>query len=183
MSQLENLVKPIVEVLFSEEPVTLNSRNQITLAAWSFKNAMVYEALRYHHSWYYLALERKALKENLQPPERTSIWIVKCVEHQGAYCLTKDLTGIADRSIGQVNGYATTMGFGPLAIQVLSIRPPESIELEANVFTKLQPVPWNRATLCIWPVQQANISWPPSIGLLGETGLQTLSERWKSSSP
>jgi len=35
MSQLENRVKPIIEALFSQEPVRLDNINQITLAQWS----------------------------------------------------------------------------------------------------------------------------------------------------
>ncbi len=182
MSQLEDRAKPIVEALFSQEPIVMDSNYQAILGAWSVKNAMVFEALQLHHSWYFLATERTALKETLQPPTRTSVWIAKCVEHQGAYCSASDLAGITDVSIGQVNGYVTTMGFGPLAIQVLNTRLAESITPNAKVITNPRPGPWDQATLRIWPVQQAHISWPPSIGLSGEIGLQTLSERWNPGS-
>lgn len=181
MSQLENRVKPIVEALFSEEPVTLDSGDQTALTVWSVKNAMIFEALRHNRPWFFVESERRALGETLQVTPRTSVWIAKCVGHGGAFCSASDLKGIAGVSANQVEVYITTMGFGPLAIQVLSGRLPEVVAPNPSMTADQRPGPWDRVTLRIWPVQQERVVWPASIGLSGEVGLEAFSKRWSPS--
>jgi hypothetical protein len=178
MSELENRVKPIVEALFSEEPVTLKSDDQATLALWSVKNAMVFEELRGAQSRFFVQTERKALKETLQPTQLTSVWIAKCVWHGGPYCSASNLSGVVEASADQVKAYITTMCFGPLAIQVGSIKLPESIGPGTNVTADMRPGPWPSTALQIWPTQQEQVCWPPSVDLLGEAGLEEFRRRW-----
>jgi hypothetical protein len=182
MSQLENRVKPLVEVLFDEESVTLDSSDQTALAAWSVKNAMVFEALGPDQPWFFVESERKALREALQPAPRTSVWIAKCVGHGGVFCSARDLSGVSGASVDQVKVYVTTMGFGPLAIQVLNGKLPDAVAPSATVTADLRPGPWNRVLLRIWPAQRESVVWPASVGLSGEVGLETLSKRWSPSS-
>jgi hypothetical protein len=178
MSQLENRVKPVVEALFSEESLGLDSDNQTVLAAWSLKNAMVFEALRHNRSWFFVESERKALRDTLEPGPRSSVWIAKCVGHKGVFSSASDLKGVVEVSADQVKVYVTTMGFGPLAIQVLSGKLPDTVALSTNITADLRPGPWDRITLRIWPVQQERVVWPAFVGLLGEVGLVTFSKRW-----
>jgi hypothetical protein len=182
MSQLENRVKPLVEALFNEKSVTLDSSDQTALAAWSVKNAMVFEALGLDRSWFFVETERKALREALRPAPRTSVWIAKCVDHGGVFCSASDLGGVAGVSVDQVKVYVTTMGFGPLAIQVLSGNLPDAIAPSTTITADLRPGPWNRVTLRIWPAQRESVVWPASVGLSGGLGLETLSKRWSPSS-
>ena len=183
MSQLEQQVKPIVEAIFSQESVLINSRQQAILGAWAVKNAMVLEALRPAQPWFYLPSERISLKETLYPPAQTYAWIAKCVEYNGSYSIASNLAGIANELTSQVSGYVTTMGFGPLALQVLSMRLPESVPQNATVTASVQPGPWDQSTLCIWPSQQISQKWPPLFGLSGKIGMQALSERWMPGGP
>lgn len=178
MSQLENRVKPIVESLFSEKRVTLDSHDQATLAAWSFKNAMVFEALRLNRSWFFDESERRSLRLAQQPVPWTSVWIAKCVDYGGDFCLGVDLKGVAGASPNEVKVYLTTMSFGPLAIQVLSGKLPEAVMLNTTVTADLRPEPWDRTTLRIWPVQREGVAWPTSVGLVGLVGLEKFSKRW-----
>lgn len=178
MSQLEDRVKPIVEGLFDEESVVLDSSAQMALAAWAGKNAMVYEVLRSEASWFFTNLERKAMRESLQLPPVSSVWIAKCVEHAGVYCKASDLGGFAEVSKDQVKTYVTTMSFGPLAIQVISSKVPSSISSGTDVMANVRLGPWSQVTLQIWPIQSEQITWPASMGLSSEFGLETFSERW-----
>jgi hypothetical protein len=182
MSQLEGRVKPIVEALLGSGSVFMDSRQQAILGTWAVKNAMIFEALRLDPPWFYLVAERKIFKETLQLPVQTFIWIAKCVEHNGFYCSLHDLTGIADESTNPISSCLTTMAFGALAIQVLSVRSQEAIAQHSQVISKLQSRSelWDQVALYIWPIQQTQISWPPANGLFGEVGLQAFSERWKS---
>lgn len=178
MSQLEVRVKPIVVALFGENQVTLNSGAQTALAVWSVKSAMVYEALSLNRSWFFTESEHRALRETLQPATQTSVWLAKCVGWKSAFCIAKDLTGTVENSAEKVKAYITTMGFGPLAIQVCSLKLPISDAPNIAVTGHQNPGPWNHITLNIWPVQQEQVTWPPSIGLSSELGLQAFSERW-----
>jgi hypothetical protein len=178
MSDLENRVKPIVEGLFGGELVTLDRSDQATLAAWAGKNAMVYEALRLEASWFFANSERQAMRESRQLPLRTSVWIAKCIEQASIFCSASDLGGVAKVSNGQVKAYVTTMGFGPLAIQVLSVKLPSSIPLNMPITADLRPGPWDQVAIQIWPIQAELVAWPASMGLSGELGLNTFSKRW-----
>jgi hypothetical protein len=181
MSQLEGQVKPVVEALLSPESTLIDSQKQASLGVWSVKNAMVFEALRDDRSWFYLSTERRTLKETLTPPVKTFVWIAKCVENNNLSCEGHNLTGIAIESSNPVSAYVTTMTFGALAIQVLSVRLQESNMQYSQVISNLRSGPWDQATLSIWPTIHKSIKWPPSIGLSGEAGLQAFTDRWKSS--
>jgi hypothetical protein len=178
MSRLENRVKPIVEGLFGDEPVTLDRGDQTTLAAWAGKNAMVYEALRLEAPWFFANSERRALSESLRLPPQTSIWIAKCVGQAGVFCSASDLSGVAEVSTDQVRAYVTTMGFGPLAIQVLSGKLSSPIPRSTIITGDLRPGPWDQVTIQIWPIQSGRVAWPASLGLSDELGLDTFSKRW-----
>lgn len=180
MSRLESQVKPIVEPLLGEANVTLDIRDQSTLAAWAVKTAMVFEALRLSCSrWFYEDQERADIRANLSPPHRTNVWIAKCVDLPGALCAASDLSDMPGDNAESVRGYTTTMGIGPLALQVLTIRVPTTVPPDAAITAAVRPGPWDRAILRIWPDPQAPVAWPPSIGLRGAEGLEALSERWR----
>jgi hypothetical protein len=178
LSRLENRVKPIIEGLFDEESVALGFSDQNTLAAWGVKNAMVHEALRLGTPWFFMNSERNAMRDSLQLPPLTSIWIAKCIEHNGVYCKASDLSGVSDVSKDLVKVYVTTMGFGPLAIQVVCRKFLNSIPTIMEVTTDMQLGPWDQVTLQIWPIHVKQIIWPASMGLIGEHGLDKFSERW-----
>lgn len=180
MSILEERVKPIVESLFGEESVILNNADQLALSVWAGKNAMVYEALRLEPSWFYTNSDRWTLREALRVPPSTSIWIAKCVEHHGVFCKASDLGGVAGSSRAQVKAHVTTMGFGSLAIQVLSVQLPSSSQPDIKVTADPRTGPWDQATIQIWPDPSEAITWPALIGLSGELGLDTLSKRWNT---
>lgn len=178
MSRLENRVKPIICALLSEDTITLDSGDQTTLAVWSLKNAMVLETLRPSRPWFYTKADRRELMDTLEPIQRTSIWITKCFGHLRTYCAASDLKGVAGQSGDQVEAYVTTMCFGPLAIQVLSTKLPNSILVGTTITADVRPGPWDSVTLQIWPPRQERVGWPPSVALSGEVGLLTFGERW-----
>lgn len=179
MSQLEGQVKPFVEELLKPKSTLIDTQQQASLGVWSVKNAMVFEALRDDQPWFYLSSERKTLKETLQPPMETFVWIAKCVDNNNLSCEGHDLSGIAVESANPVSAYVTTMTFGTLAIQVLSVRLHEPNMHYSQVISNLRSGPWDQVTLSIWPTQHEPIVWPPSIGLSGEAGLQAFYSRWK----
>jgi hypothetical protein len=181
MSQLEDQVKPVVEALLGPKSVFINSQQQSLLAIWSVKNAMVFEALRSDQSWFYSAKERENLRIAFQPPDQTYVWLAKVIEFDGPFTSSSNLGGIIKESTNPVSGYVTTMAFGNMAIQVLNIRLLTSDMQYSNLIFQQSPGPWDQTSLPIWPNQQTQLSWPPTIGLSGEFGLQVFSKRFKTS--
>jgi hypothetical protein len=177
MSQLENRVKPVVEILLDELPVSLDLQAQTILAAWAVKTAMVFEALGTKRVWFYSNSERKFLRDQLQVPLRTGVWIAKCVDPPAAYCSATQLRGDTPSVDGDVCTYATTMSFGPLAIQVITTRMPDEVPVDTRVTADVRVGPWDLVALPVWPSQSRATAWPPTVGLAGEMGLSALSDR------
>ena len=180
MSQLENDTKPIVEALLAETETTLAKSAQLVLAAWAVKNAMVFEAFYPDRRRFYSDLERQQMRSERTIPQRTAVWITKCVNQPNAYSAAKDLwTGEATNA---ARAYATTMAFGSLAIQVLTIRVLATVSESATVTYDIIDGPWDEVLLQIWPVHQDSVEWPPRQGLAAEIGLDLLTERFNPSS-
>jgi len=178
MSRLEDLVKPILEPIFNQETFLINYQQQSIFSAWAVKTTMVLEAIHNNGFLFYLPAERTSLMENLHPPALTYVWIAKCVDHLGCYSSASKLTGWTYDLPGHISGYCSTIGFGPLALQVVSMRLPGSTQVESAVISTSKAEPWSQATICVWPIQMEKQKWPPSLGLLGEAGLEELRKRW-----
>jgi hypothetical protein len=178
MSQLENRVKPIVDNIYNLKSVDLDSVSQMILGVWSVKSAMVFEALRPTQSWYFLDSEREAMMNSLDMPSWTYVWVAKCLNYQGVFTSGVDLSGIVNTLSEPVKGFVTTLGFGPLVIQVLNIRFSEAPDPSAKLMIDRPTSLLDSATLPIWPSQQQIVSWPPSNELSGESDLEALSKRW-----
>jgi hypothetical protein len=116
--------------------------------------------------------------KNLQMPSWTRVWIAKCMNYQGIFTSGADLGGVSNASSGPVRGYVTTLGFGPLAIQILNIRFTIATDPSAHLIMHRPHSPLDAATLPIWPSEHEIVSWPPSTELSGESDLDALSKRW-----
>ena len=179
MSDLENRAKPIIERFFLYEQVSLDQHDQTTLAIWICKNAMVYETLRHESSWFFTSQEHKLFRESFHLPLHTSIWIAKSVGFTGLFCTASDLNGIAIEHINHVKAYVTTMGFGPIAIQILNAKMSKPIPQYITIAGNLQPGPWDQTIIQIWSITADVISWPNKVGLNGELGLDNFAQRWR----
>jgi hypothetical protein len=179
MSDLENRVKPIIERFFLDEQVLLNERDQTTLAIWICKNAMVYETLRNEMPWFFTSQERQSFRELFHIPPQTSIWLAKSVGFTGLFCSATDLTGITAEPLNRVKAQVTTMGFGPIAIQIFNAKMSKPILQNVTIAGDLQLGPWNQTIIQIWPISADIVSWPNEVGLYGELGLNNFSQRWK----
>jgi hypothetical protein len=180
MSNLENHAKPIIERFFLNQKTFLDQSDQTTLAIWACKNAMVYETLRHNQPSFFTPQERKSFRESFQLPPNTSIWLAKIVEFAGLFCSASDLSGHAVGSFNQVDAYVTTMGFGPIAMQILNSKFSKPIDPSMTITGDLRSEPWDEITIQIWPTSTNIVSWPGKVGLNGELGLDNLSHRWKS---
>lgn len=175
MSRLENEMKPIVGSILDEQFRDLDVSSQTVIAVWAIKTAMALEALYPEREFFYSENERQNMRALSAIPERTSIWIAKCINQQNIYSAGKDLrTPPGDN---EAKAFVTTMAFGSLALQVVSIRITASLPKEIQVTYDTREGPWGKILLQVWPLVPYSQPWPPSYGLDGEWGLETLTER------
>ena len=175
MSKLEVEMKPIVESILAEQLRVLDVSSQAVIAVWAIKTAMALEALYPERVFFYSENERQNIRAVSAIPERTSIWIAKCVNQPNIYSAGKDLrTAPGDN---EAKAYVTTMAFGSLAIQVASIRTLANLPKESQITYDSREGPWDKILLRVWPIIPYSQQWPPSYGLDGEWGLEALTER------
>ena len=179
MSSLEGRTKPIVDRMLGLTKLPLSKEDQRTLGVWAVKTAMVVEALRDGVEWFYTEDERDQLRRDLQPPPRTTVWVAQAEGINGAYCAATDASDTFERNPNGVTAYITTMTFGALALQVMTLRMPPHIPEGTGVTTDVQPGPWSDCTLRVWPMESTRKYWPPPVTLNGELGVEALSRRFR----
>lgn len=179
MSRLENRAKPLIESLFDAQKTKLPPVHQCTLAEWSVKTAMVFEALRSGSTWFYTDSDRRSVARGAGLPPRTRVWAASCLNLPGTYCASSDLSESPKKGRNEGAAYVTTIAFRDLALQVVTARAPRDVSAEVPITTEIRTGPWEDATLSVWPPAEQAASWPPRLGLDGESGLNVLVDRWK----
>jgi hypothetical protein len=175
MSRLENQAKPVFESILDDQLRTITSSAQSTIAVWAMKTAMVLEGVGSEEAWFYVQEDRQRLCSERTIPAQTAVFLAKCVGQSDIYSAAKNYwTSV---QAGEVRGHVTTIAFGCLAIQVVTIRTPNSISLNARVTYDVSDGPWDTTLIEVWPVRQESLAWPPKYGLQSETGLEALTER------
>lgn len=175
MSRLEGETKPLVQSILDDKLSTLEASTQTKLSQWAAKTAMVLEAIDSHRNWFYSADERQRMCAVRELPQRTSVWIAKCVDQPNVYSAAKDLW--TESSHEGIRALATTMAFGSLALQVVTIRTPSAFPAHVSVTYDVREGPWAQVLVQVWPPSQEARVWPPSHGLAGALGLEVLTER------
>ena len=175
MSRLEVEAKPILESIFDDKLKDIDTLAQLTLARWAVKTAMVLESIDSERSWFYSDDERQLMPVLQSLPPRTSVWIAKCINQPNIYSAAKDLR--TTPSNDGFHAYATTMAFGSIAFQIVSIKTPAAIPENVTVTYDVTEGPWDQTIVQVWPTTQKSIAWPPKYGLNSEFGLDTLTER------
>jgi len=170
MSKIESEVKPVIESILGEQMKTVDAKSQAIVAVWAVKTAMVFEAFDSHRKRFYTNDQRRELIVSAIP-ERTSVWIAKCVNQRNIYSAAKDLWTAPGQN--EVHAYATTMAFGSLALQVVSIRPSTNLSRGTTITYNVSEGPWDKVLVQVWPLMSIPQQWPPSQGLAGEWGARS----------
>ena len=175
MSRLESEAKPVLGVILDDKLKDIDPSAQSILARWAVKTSMVLESIDSNRTWFYSEAERQTMRSAQSLPPRTSVWIAKCINQPNIYNAAKDLRTTTGKN--EAHAYATTMAFGALALQIVSIKTtvaiPENIPLTYDVSNG----PWDQTLVQIWPPSQKSLAWPPHYGLDGDFGLDALTER------
>ena len=175
MSRIESKTKPVLISILDDKLNAMDSSSQTTLACWAVRTSMVLECLNPNRIWFYTDYERQMMRVTQSIPPRTSVWIAKCVNQPNIYSAAKGLrTSIDDNG---VHAYVTTMAFGSLAFQIVSIKTPTTIPENMSLTYDVTEGPWGQTLLQIWPIIQESGGWPVGYGLNSELGLEALTER------
>ena len=160
MSKLEQETKPIVESILSEKLRALDVSSQAVIAVWATKTAMVLEALYPDRNFFYSAIERQYFRSLSAIPEHTTKWIAKCVNQPNFYSVAEDLRTAP--GVNAAKAYVTTMAFGSLAFQVVSIKTHAALSTATQITYDSREGPWDKTLLQVWPIITYSQHWPPS---------------------
>lgn len=175
MSRLEREAKPIITSLLDDRLEAVGFNVQTTLATWAVKTAMVLEAFDPSRPWFYTDAEREHMRQTRDIPPRTEVWVAKCVDQPDLFSAANDLQSDGDGC--GVRARLTTMAFGALAVQVLTLRAPSEIPETTRVTYDTSEGPWANVLVPVWPISNISHTWPPPMGLRSESGIEALARR------
>jgi hypothetical protein len=175
MSRLEGETKPIATSLLDDMLEALDSTIQAILAVWAVKTAMVLEAVYPARPWFYTDSEREHMRLTRAIPPLTEVWVAKCIDQPNLFSVANDLWS-DDSGLG-VRARLTTMAFGALAVQVLTLRPPSDNPETTHLTYDTSDGPWANVLVPVWPINSIPHAWPPPVGLRSENGIETLATR------
>lgn len=178
MSQLEVQVKQFLQPLLIGKSCELDTLGQTIITRWSLKTAMVLEALDQVDKRVYSQAERERLRSIGAIPWRTSVWLALSVEP--SWFMSNKNRHVSAGDTQSILGASFTMAFAHVVLQVLTIRVPEDVGINARVTANVRRGPWDRATIQIWPPRSTIVIWPPSMALNGESEIDTFSERFNT---
>jgi len=177
MRQLESGVKPILVPLMNGQRATLSREQQLLVARWFIKTAIMHEMLG-PEPYYFQPYERKALETSLEVPKPTLFFL-------GQYRGERPMTSVAihiplvagestDRAT-PISGYSVTFTIKQLALQLFSLRVPPTFPFD----TVSLHLPANLSDMAVqfWPVVDDPLTWPPPFWL-DEDGLELFQSRW-----
>ena len=173
MSRLETRTQPIIDRLREQASCELDIHDCRTLALWSCKTAMMFEASRPPDWWAFTDLDRCLLHQRDLMPERVEVWVVKCVNLDTC---TGEMRRLSNPDSPDRGGI-TTMCFSPLVIQVKELHVP-TVKPGVNISIYERPGEWNDALLRIWPLGVEPVRWPGYKGLDGYKGFLELRDRF-----
>ena len=179
MSRLETEAKPAIEKVLSNDELILTEPERELIARWVLKTAMVFEAVG-GKGWFYSAAERKSVRDGKIPSGYSGIWVARCRGLSGAFADANNMFETSALSTAGVHGHVTTLAFGGVAFQVLTVRPSVAVPKNAVItIGEANVEPWPDTALQLWP-PTVPFDWPPTIGLHGEPGVEAFSSRFKA---
>lgn len=157
MSDIEGEAKPILEPMIIGRPCTLSLEDQLSVATWATKTAMVLEYIR-SDLFVTTEEERRVLAGGHRPPDgfRVRLAAMKAVGEQGLRIAT--FVASSDSSEGVPDTLCTTVVIGCLVVQVWggSGSGPTDLQRPGIVMDE---------AAMVWPPVPGQVTWPPRVPL------------------
>ena len=158
MSSLEATMQGLITpMILGRDAVGLTMNDQVAIATWSIKTAMVIEFLRPREPQYFTQGERRLLMDMLRPSPRMGahVWLgFYTGKNDGVQSIAARLT----RTPGVAEGYSLMFAVGQFAVQVFAER------RSAGHDIYIRPGHWDKTLVEIWP-PTARAAWPPPLPL------------------
>jgi hypothetical protein len=154
-----NYSRPLLLPMLDGHTVALSIEDQIVLAAWVFKGAVVSEDTNDRHPKFFTARTRRRVRDSLEPQGHTWVWLA---EYRGPH---KSLQMMPTTTLGEFSFTATINRF---AFQIFSSKYVKSLRI---------PDRWSHATIRIWPNPEDRVDWPPS-QYVDPDSFQAFGDRW-----
>jgi hypothetical protein len=179
MSQIEVKVQRFLQPMLMGNDCELDLAGQATVALWSVKTAMVLEALDRSDRRAYAQAEREQLRTMSVIPSRTCVWLATSVD--GTYFMSTKNRHLDPANGKDISGVSITMAFAHIVLQVLTIRVPVDVGPATHITANVRSGPWDQVTVGVWPTRRSPVHFPPPMGLNGESGLNSLADRFVAS--
>ena len=174
---LEGRVKTKILKLSYGEPVGLGEQDQIEIAAWIARIAMLWDFAHFHsQGLHFSPEERKVFIMTLEPPKDSFVWL--CV-------LRPDVMRAGICSMQRANsetheGFIVTSGvLGCFAFQFFSRRWDKNLPL-GEIDKTMRPIikDWESVAQPIWPAPKLELIWPSKKADLTMETFYPFAERW-----
>ena len=159
MDRIEQSSRHVITAMHQNLSIPLDEELQRIVALWTVKTTMVMEAFgKKDAPWFYEPVQRHAMREAHQIPERTGVWVGRYLGlHTPAW-----FAGPFGPTPEMTLGLSVTMTFGALSVHLVTLR------ADYNV-PKVEG-PWTDALARVWPTTPGLIHWPPSVSFSDDGG-------------
>jgi hypothetical protein len=167
MSDLEAAGSPLLTPMIEGKAQGLDIHQQVIVARWASKTAMVWEQLVPDKDRLHSDAEHRWVREKPTPPPDTTVCLgqftgtqAEFIEHK-RNALFWELPASNAKDRVRPDAHRTVMVIGGLVIEVAVRRP-------AGTITPPAGVDLDDLLMLVWPTAQVR-SWPPRIGLTDKT--------------
>lgn len=183
MSQLECEAKrELSDIIVGAKEVALSPRGVVTLAAFTFKNAIVANYMNMKREPFFPPAVRQRFRSTLEIPSDVQMWLAAFggtyksgtfIGHVSGPAVTPDYRG----PWKDFEFYAFTYSVGGLVVQLLAPR-------WAPIHRRGLPVPilqpngiWDKVGIQFWPSDGSSVDWPPP-QYLDDNSIDAFTNRW-----
>ncbi len=161
MSDLEFAVRATMGGLVNDISMPLDEEQQLLLARWATKTAMVIEGAKQAKNGFYSPEQRSAFRTTLLPALGTAIWLGRCDQSNNLHGEARKLHVSSPTMTNPLeDGCATTFVTARLIMQVLSVKR-KSDATSTSLRLQIRSGPWENKLVKIWPVEKSRVNWPP----------------------
>ena len=160
MSRLENSSKPVLEPMIHDSACAVGYREQLTVATWVLKTAMVFECTKADSAFYSTA-DRRHLYTWRTPPPDTFVWIGRYVNSHALFVENHYLSN-AKPTGALSEGCVTTFAIGRLIMQSFTARRRPNAEGK-RITVHPKRGEWDRLLTQVWPTADQVVRWPPPL--------------------
>lgn len=177
MSRSEREVKPLLRAAIGGNQVEWNERQQLTVARWAFKTALMLD--RSSPASRLIPAEHfRYLHDNQQPLPTGAIYLSRYFPEPGDPPLGVVASAFRPHDVDPLlypQPYHLTFSVGQAVFEVFGHSGQAHLEVRrAGYRSSGLVVPVVDVFRQLWPIQQPNFNWPPAGGHLGNHNLQAL---------